>query len=79
MMTGRESRVMPEIGPCLVQCFVTFLLEVTDLFKKLSGLGWWIVPLDKGLFKEIPGINSSWGKSVHPPFSGSSECDGKNV
>ncbi|GJW41410.1 hypothetical protein Tco_0067255 [Tanacetum coccineum] len=28
----------------------------------------WEIPLDKGLFKKIPGIDSSWGESVHPPF-----------
>nr|GEU87073.1 hypothetical protein [Tanacetum cinerariifolium] len=45
--------------PGLVQCFISFLLEVTYFFKLLSGLGWWTVPLDKGLFKEILGINGS--------------------
>ncbi|GJY66255.1 hypothetical protein Tco_0468493 [Tanacetum coccineum] len=47
--------------PGLVQCFISFLLEVMDFFKLLSGLGWWTVPLDKGLFKEVPGIDGSWG------------------
>nr|GFD30291.1 hypothetical protein [Tanacetum cinerariifolium] len=32
-------------------------------------------PLDKGLFKEIPGIDSSWRKSVHPSLSGSSQSN----
>ncbi|GJW08499.1 hypothetical protein Tco_1570922 [Tanacetum coccineum] len=40
--------------PGVVQCFVTFLLEVIDFFKLLSGLGWRTVPLDNGFFKEIP-------------------------
>ncbi|GKF23967.1 hypothetical protein Tco_0076289, partial [Tanacetum coccineum] len=31
----------------------------------------WAIPLDKGLFEEIPGIDTSWGESVHPPFCGS--------
>nr|GEX15813.1 hypothetical protein [Tanacetum cinerariifolium] len=37
--------------PSLVQCFITFLFEVVDFFKLLSGLGWWIVPLDKGFLR----------------------------
>ncbi|GKD28008.1 hypothetical protein Tco_1234222, partial [Tanacetum coccineum] len=49
--------------PGLVQCFVTFLLEVMNFFKLLSGLGWWTVPLDKGFFKEIPGIDGVFHNS----------------
>ncbi|GKB86590.1 hypothetical protein Tco_0958862 [Tanacetum coccineum] len=37
--------------PGLVQCFISFLLEVMDFFKLLSGLGWWTVPLDKGFLR----------------------------
>ncbi|GJR72245.1 hypothetical protein Tco_0084610 [Tanacetum coccineum] len=39
---------------------------VADFFKLLSGFGWRVVPLDKGFFKEIPGIDDSWRKlSIH--------------
>ncbi|GKC54757.1 hypothetical protein Tco_1077502, partial [Tanacetum coccineum] len=30
-----------------------------NAFKLFCGHGRWAVPLDKGLFKEIPGIDSS--------------------
>ncbi|GKC90317.1 hypothetical protein Tco_1150966, partial [Tanacetum coccineum] len=38
----------------------------------------WAIPLDKGLFEEIPGIDSSWGESVHLPFCRSDKSKGKN-
>ncbi|GKA29671.1 hypothetical protein Tco_0715916 [Tanacetum coccineum] len=65
--------------PSLVQRFITFLLEVADFFKLFFSLRWWIIPLDKGLFKEIPGVNGTWSEPVHPSFSGSNECDGENT
>ncbi|GJV58044.1 hypothetical protein Tco_1459049 [Tanacetum coccineum] len=45
--------------------------EIVNIFKLLRGLGWWEIPLDKGLFEEILGIDSSWGESVHPSLRGS--------
>ncbi|GKA22401.1 hypothetical protein Tco_0708363 [Tanacetum coccineum] len=38
----------------------------------------WEIPLDKGLFEEIQGIDSSWGESVPPSFCGSGKSEGKN-
>nr|GEU50948.1 reverse transcriptase domain-containing protein [Tanacetum cinerariifolium] len=64
--------VIPGIGPCessnwlftvivpflsLVQCFITFLLEIADIFKLLQGLRWWTISLDTSLFKEFPGMD----------------------
>ncbi|GJX49951.1 hypothetical protein Tco_0276796 [Tanacetum coccineum] len=46
-----------------------YLLMAIDVL--LRGLGWWAIPLDKGLFEEIPGIDNSWGESVHPSLRGS--------
>ncbi|GJW63996.1 hypothetical protein Tco_0115880 [Tanacetum coccineum] len=40
--------------------------QVVNIFKLLRCLGWRAIPLDKGFFEEILGINSSWGESVHP-------------
>ncbi|GKC54848.1 hypothetical protein Tco_1077593 [Tanacetum coccineum] len=53
-----------------------YLLMIIDVVvvKSLSllcGHGRWAIPLNKGLFKKIPGIDSSWGEFVHPPFYGS--------
>ncbi|GKD50036.1 hypothetical protein Tco_1279012 [Tanacetum coccineum] len=40
--------------------------------------GWWAIPLYKGLFEEIPGVDSSWGEYVHPSLHGSGKSKGKN-
>ncbi|GKC77131.1 hypothetical protein Tco_1127905 [Tanacetum coccineum] len=48
-----------------------YLLMAIDVL--LRGLGWWAIPLDKGLFEEIPGIDSSWGESVYPSLRGSGQ------
>nr|GEV87339.1 MAK10-like protein [Tanacetum cinerariifolium] len=42
----------------------------TDEDESFNILGWWTIPLDKSLFKEVPSVDSSWSKSIHPPFSG---------
>ncbi|GKE21595.1 hypothetical protein Tco_1433107 [Tanacetum coccineum] len=55
-----------------------FLVEGTILVELLCGHGRWAIPLDKGLLEEIPGIDSSWGESVHLSFCGSSESERKN-
>ncbi|GJV74042.1 hypothetical protein Tco_1494037 [Tanacetum coccineum] len=47
-------------------------------FKLICGHGRWAIPLDKGLFGEISGIDSSWGESVHSPFCRSGKSKGKN-
>ncbi|GKD80455.1 hypothetical protein Tco_1347294 [Tanacetum coccineum] len=47
--------------------------------KLLRSLGWWAIPLDKGSFEEIPGIDSSWGEFVHPSLHGSGKNKGKNL
>ncbi|GKC31500.1 hypothetical protein Tco_1038794 [Tanacetum coccineum] len=39
---------------------------IVDVFKSFSSLGWWTIPLDKGLFKEVPSVDSSWSESSHP-------------
>ncbi|GKF60960.1 hypothetical protein Tco_0177746, partial [Tanacetum coccineum] len=44
----------------------------------LRSLGWWAIPLDKGLFEEIPSIDSSRGESVYPSLHGSGKSKGKN-
>ncbi|GJZ91937.1 hypothetical protein Tco_0664002 [Tanacetum coccineum] len=46
------------------------------IFGRISA--WWTIPLDKGLFEEITGIDSSWGESVHPSFCESGKSKGKN-
>ncbi|GKB19405.1 hypothetical protein Tco_0853328 [Tanacetum coccineum] len=33
----------------------------------------------KDFFKEIPGIDGSWRKSVHPSLSGSSQSNGEDA
>ncbi|GJU73368.1 hypothetical protein Tco_1264773 [Tanacetum coccineum] len=53
-------------------------LEVVNIFKLLHSLGRSAIHLDKGLFDEILGIDSSWGESVHPSFCGSGKSKGKN-
>ncbi|GKB22989.1 hypothetical protein Tco_0862390 [Tanacetum coccineum] len=50
---------------------------VLNLRQRLSH-GRWTIPLDKGLFEEIPGIDSSWGESVHLSFCSSGKSKGKN-
>ncbi|GJY55097.1 hypothetical protein Tco_0446761, partial [Tanacetum coccineum] len=48
--------------PGLVQCFITFLLEVTNFFKLLSGLRWWTIPLDHTPKSGLVGIGSNGSK-----------------
>ncbi|GKF31535.1 hypothetical protein Tco_0101333, partial [Tanacetum coccineum] len=49
--------------------------QATSINKLSIGVMPGIGPLtlDKGLFNEIPGIDGSWWKSVHPYLSGSSQ------
>ncbi|GJV91382.1 hypothetical protein Tco_1539195, partial [Tanacetum coccineum] len=48
--------------------------SVMPLLRVLfGGLGWWTIPLDKGLFEAIPGVDSSWGESIHPSLCASSK------
>ncbi|GJV25658.1 hypothetical protein Tco_1378353 [Tanacetum coccineum] len=54
-----------------------YLLMTIDVL--LRSLGWWAIPLDKGSFEEIPGIDSSWGEFVHPSLHGSGKNKGKNL
>ncbi|GJS53013.1 hypothetical protein Tco_0626375 [Tanacetum coccineum] len=61
-----------------IYLLMTVDVMIVNIFKLLRGLGRWAIHLDKGLFEEIPCIDSSWGESVHPSFCGSSKNKGKN-
>ncbi|GKF40045.1 hypothetical protein Tco_0120106, partial [Tanacetum coccineum] len=49
-----------------------------NILNLLCGHGRWAIPLDKGFFEEIPGIDSSCDESVHPSFCRSDKSKGKN-
>nr|GEV88440.1 hypothetical protein [Tanacetum cinerariifolium] len=50
-----------------------------DDFKLFCDFRWWTIPLDKGIFKEIPSIDGSKSKSIHPSLSSSNESEWENT